>query len=253
MIVLIAIYGLLIGSFLNVVIYRVPRNENIAWPGSHCTSCGHGLSWYDNIPVFSYLFLSGECRYCGEKISVQYPLVEAANAIIYIVLYIFFYQVRLDFLFLSLISSALIAITVIDLKEQIIPDSLVISVLVLSILHKTLLYFFEGIPFPIKDSLLGLVIAGGLFLLIVLVSRGGMGGGDVTLIGALGFVLGLRGILLVIFLSFLLGSLISVFLLATKIKSRKDPIPFGPFIVLGFWITLFIGDNLINWYANLLL
>ncbi|WP_409227551.1 prepilin peptidase [Gudongella sp. SC589] len=253
MVFLIFIYGLLIGSFLNVLIYRIPRDENIAWPGSHCTSCGHGLKWYDNIPLFSYLFLRGRCRYCGERISLQYPAVEAVNAIIYVLLYIFFYQVKLDFVFYALISSALVAITFIDLKDQLIPDSLVLSVLILSILHKSLLHFYEGIPFPFVESLLGLLVAGGIFLLIVYFSGGGMGGGDVTLIGALGFVLGLRRIFLVIFLSFLLGAIISVFLLATRLKTRKDPIPFGPFIVLGFFIALFLGDNLLDWYFNILI
>ena len=253
MIILIFIYGLLIGSFLNVVIYRIPREENIAWPGSHCPGCGHGLKWYDNIPLLSYLLLKGRCRYCKEEISLQYPLVEALNGIIYVLLYIFFYQVKLDFVFLALISSTLLAILVIDLKEQLIPDVLVVIVLISSIIHKALLHFLEGIPYPLTDSLLGLIIAGGLFLLIVFVSRGGMGGGDVTLIGALGFVLGVRNIFLVIFLSFILGSLISVFLLATKLKSRKDPIPFGPFIVMSFFITLFSGDFILNWYLNLLL
>jgi len=253
MIILTFIYGLLIGSFLNVVIYRIPREENIAWPGSHCPGCGHGLKWFDNIPLLSYLLLRGRCRYCKEEISLQYPLVEAINGIIYVLLYIFFYQVKLDFVFLALISSTLLAILVIDLKEQLIPDVLVVIVLISSIIHKALLHFLEGIPYPLTDSLLGLIIAGGLFLLIVFVSRGGMGGGDVTLIGALGFVLGVRNIFLVIFLSFILGSLISVFLLATKLKSRKDPIPFGPFIVMSFFITLFSGDFILNWYLNLLL
>lgn len=251
MIILIFIYGLLIGSFLNVVICRIPREENIAWPGSHCPGCGHGLKWYDNIPLLSYLLLRGRCRYCKEAISLQYPLVEALNGIIYVLLYIFFYQVKLDFVFLALISSTLLAILVIDLKEQLIPDVLVLIVLISSIIHKALLHFLEGIPFPLTDSLLGLIIAGGLFLLIVFVSRGGMGGGDVTLIGALGFVLGVKGILTVVFLSFVLGSVISIFLLAARIKSRKDPIPFGPFIVISFYITLFFGDNILNWYTGL--
>lgn len=249
---IILIFGLLIGSFLNVVIYRVPREESIAFPGSHCTNCNHSLAWYDNIPLFSYLFLRGKCRYCGVKISIQYPFVEALNGFVYIVLYLFF-GFSLNFIFFSLISSALIAIGGIDLKEQIIPDSLVISILVISLIHKLSLFFINGIPLNILDSLFGLLVAGGLFLLIVLLSRGGMGGGDVTLIGALGFVLGLKGILLTIFLSFILGSVISIFLLGFKIKSRKDPIPFGPFIILGFYITLLFGDGLMNWYLGLLI
>ncbi|WP_422487185.1 prepilin peptidase [Gudongella sp. DL1XJH-153] len=254
MVLLIFIYGLLIGSFLNVLIYRIPRDENIAWPGSHCTSCEHDLKWYDNIPLFSYLFLKGKCRYCGEKISIQYPVVEASNAIIYVLLFLsFYYNSKLDFVFFAFISSILIAIAFIDLKDQIIPDSLVITVLVLSILQKTLLHFYDGVPFPLMDSLLGLFIAGGIFLLIVFFSGGGMGGGDVTLIAALGFILGVRLIFLNIFLAFILGAVISIFLLATKIKSRKDPIPFGPFIILGFFMVLFLGEELLSWYFNILI
>ncbi len=253
MILLIFTYGLLIGSFLNVLIYRIPRDENIAWPGSHCTSCGHDLKWYDNIPLFSYLFLKGKCRYCGDKISIQYPVVEATNAIVYVILFLSFYSgSKLDFVFYAMISSILIAIAFIDLKEQVIPDSLVITVLVLSIIQKSLVHFYEKVPFPLMDSLLGLFIAGGIFLLIVFFSRGGMGGGDVTLIAALGFILGVKLVFLNIFLSFILGAVISIFLLATKIKTRKDPIPFGPFIILGFFITIFVGEELLSWYFNIL-
>lgn len=252
MIILIIIHGLLIGSFLNVLIYRIPREESIAFPGSHCPSCGHKLKWYDNIPLFSYLILNGKCRYCGTNISIQYPLIETLNAIIYVVLYISF-SWSIDFIFYALMASVLIAIAGIDLKEQIIPDSLVLSILVFEVLHKAANYFVLGISPLLLDSVIGLLVAGGLFLVIVLLSRGGMGGGDVTLIGSLGFILGLRGILLTIFLSFILGALISIFLLASKIKTRKDPIPFGPFIIIGFFIVLLYGEQILYWYFNILL
>lgn len=251
MIILVIIYGLLIGSFLNVLIYRIPREESIAFPGSHCPECDHKLRWYDNIPVVSYLTLRGKCRYCGVQISAQYPLIESLNAIVYVVLYIFFGW-SIDFVAFALIASVLIAIAGIDLKEQIIPDSLVLSVLVIEVLHKTLNYFINGASPRLADSLLGLVIAGGIFLLIVIVSKGGMGGGDVTLIGALGFVLGVKGILLTIFFSFILGAIISIFLLASGLKTRKDPIPFGPFIILGFFIVLLWGNGIISWYFDIL-
>jgi len=251
MALIILIYGLLIGSFLNVLIYRLPREESIAFPGSHCTSCNHKLAWYDNIPVFSYLTLGGKCRYCKDKISIQYPFVESLNAFVYLIIYLFF-GFSLDLIFYSLIASVLLAIGGIDLKEQLIPDSLVISILIISVIHKSLLYFISDIPFEIIGSILGLILAGGLFLLIVILSKGGMGGGDVTLIGALGFVLGVRDIFITIFLSFILGSIISLFLLGFKIKTRKDPIPFGPFIILAFFITLLFGDFLINWYFGIL-
>ena len=248
--ILILIYGLLIGSFLNVLIYRTPRDESIAFPGSHCPTCNHKLSWYDNIPLFSYLFLKGSCSYCNAKISVQYPLIEALNAIIYIVLFLRL-SFSLTFIFYALVSSVLIAIAIIDLKEQIIPDSLVISIIVLTILYKVLNYFLYNESSEILESVLGFLVAGGLFLAIAIFSRGGMGGGDVTLISALGFILGIKQILLVIFLSFLYGAIISIFLLSTKLKTRKDPIPFGPFIILGFFTTIFYGDQLLNWYVNI--
>lgn len=252
MILLILIYGLIIGSFLNVCIYRIPRNESIAWPGSHCPTCSHNLKWYDNIPLVSYLVLKGKCRYCKTNISAQYPLVESFNAVIYIIMYMKF-GFGVDFIFYSLISSILVAIIFIDLKEMIIPDSLVLCILVLSIIHKACNYFLYEVSPDLISSFLGLFLAGGLFLAIVILSRGGMGGGDVTLVGALGFVFGVKYIVLNIFLSFVLGAIISIVLLASKIKTRKDPIPFGPFIVLGFFISMLWGEVIINWYFSLLL
>lgn len=247
MLIIIAIYGLLIGSFLNVCIYRIPREESIAFPSSHCPNCNTNLKWYDNIPLFSYLFLKGKCRYCGVTISPQYPLIESVNAIIYLVLF-FYFNFSADFVFYALISSVLVVITVIDLKEMIIPDILVVIILILSILHKATNYFIYGQAPEILNSLGGLLIAGGLFLAIVILSGGGMGGGDVTLIGALGFVLGVKYILLTIFISFILGAFISIGLLATKIKTKKDPIPFGPFIIIAFFIVLLYGEQIFNIY-----
>lgn len=251
MTILILIYGLLIGSFLNVCIYRIPKDESIAFPASHCPKCSTSLRWYDNIPLLSYLSLKGKCRYCKTNISSQYPIVETLNAIIYLILF-YYFHLSIDFIFYALISSTLIVITFIDLKEMIIPDILVLIILVLSILHKSLNYFIYNIPFNIINSVLGALIAGGIFLLIIVLSKGGMGGGDVTLIAALGFILGIKHILLTIFLSFLLGAIISIGLLATKIKTRKDPIPFGPFIILAFFIVLLYGEQLIQIYWGIM-
>jgi leader peptidase (prepilin peptidase)/N-methyltransferase len=252
MTLLIVIYGLIIGSFLNVLIYRIPRGESIAWPGSHCPACGHPLSWYDNIPLFSYLVLRGKCRYCGTSISFQYSLVEASNSLLYIIIYGRF-GFGTDFIFYSLILSVLLSIALIDLKEMIIPDSLVVSVLSLSVIQKTMNYFLYDISPQLTSSILGLLIAGGLFAAIAFITGGGMGGGDITLMGALGFVLGIEYVLLSIFLSFITGAIISLFLLAAKIKKRKDPIPFGPFIVLGFFLTVIWGKDIMYLYLNLLL
>lgn len=250
MTILIFTYGLLIGSFLNVCIYRIPREESIAFPSSHCPSCNTSLKWYDNIPISSYIILRGKCRYCSQKISTQYPIIEFLNAIIYLILF-YKFNLTINFIFYALISSTLIIITIIDLKKMIIPDSLVITLLILSLLHTALNYIIHKIPINFIDSIGGLILASIIFLLIIVISRGGMGVGDATLIGALGFILGVKNILLTIFLSFILGGIISVFLLATKLKTKKDPIPFGPFIVLGFMITLFFGENLIEWYMSI--
>lgn len=251
MTILIFIYGAIIGSFLNVCIYRIPKKESIAYPASHCPNCNTNLKWFDNIPIISFASLMGKCRYCRGKISIQYPIVESINAFFYIIMY-FKFGFSLDFIFYSLLSSVLIVVTFIDLKEMIIPDTLVIIILILSILYKALNYFIYGVSHEILSSLGGFLLAGGLFLAIVVLSRGGMGGGDVTLIAALGFILGFKYILITIFLSFILGAIISIFLLITKLKTRKDPIPFGPFIVLAFFITVLWGSDLINWYFNLL-
>ncbi|WFA09676.1 A24 family peptidase [Tissierella sp. Yu-01] len=252
MTIVILIYGLIIGSFLNVCVYRIPLNESIAFPGSHCPNCDTHLKWYDNIPVISYLTIMGKCRYCREKVSLQYPIVEALNAILYLIMFSKF-GFDLDFAFYSLLSSVLIVITFIDLKEMIIPDVLVVVIIILSLLYKIINYLHNGVSPQLLNSIGGLLLAGGLFLIIVFLSKGGMGGGDVTLIAALGFVLGIKYIFLNIFLSFVTGAIISIFLLATKIKTRKDPIPFGPFIVISFFLTVLKGQVIINWYFTLLI
>lgn len=249
MTLLISLYGLIIGSFLNVCIYRIPKEESIAFPSSHCPNCNTKLKWYDNIPIISYLTLVGKCRYCGKKISPQYPTVELLNAIIYLIIYSHF-GFSLELFFYAIIFSILIIITVIDLQHMIIPDILVILILGATIIYKFVSYLLYSNSPELINSLGGLVLSALLFIIIIIVSKGGMGGGDLTLIGALGFILGIKKIFLTIFLSFILGAIISIFLLITKIKEKKDPIPFGPFIILGFTITLFWGEQLIDWYIN---
>ena len=251
MIFLIFIYGLLIGSFLNVCIYRIPREESIVFPSSHCPNCGTSLKWHDLVPVFSYIVQRGKCRYCGEKISSQYPIVELINAFMYLLLFEQ-YGFTLEFFFFAIVFSMLIIITFIDLQHMIIPDLLVIIILGSTIIYKVLSFLLYNTPFELINSIGGLVLSGLLFIIIILVSKGGMGGGDVTLIAALGFITGIKRIFLIIFLSFILGAIISVFLLITKIKGKKDPIPFGPFIVLGFFINILLGDLILNLYMSFL-
>ena len=250
MTILISLYGLLIGSFLNVCIYRMPRDKSIAFPPSHCPNCNTNLKWYNLIPVLSFMVQRGKCGYCREKISLQYPIVELLNAITYLFIYLKF-GLTLEFFFYAIIFSILIIIALIDLKEMIISDVLVVLILGITTIYKILSYILYNKSPQLLNSIGGLVLSSLLFGIIILISQGGMGGGDLTLIGSLGFILGTKKIFLTIFLSFILGAIISVFLLITKIKGRKDPIPFGPFIILGFFIAVFWGEGLISWYWNL--
>ena len=245
--IFIFLLGIIIGSFLNVCIYRIPREKSIVYPDSHCPNCSTPLRWYDLIPILSYILQRGKCRYCREPISLQYPVIECSNGIIYLILYNKF-GLTIDFVFYAITFNTLLVISFIDLYFQIILDFLNILILILAIIYKILRFTLYGISPNLFNSILALVISSGIFLTIVIVSKGGMGGGDVKLIGALGFILGIRLILLNIFLSFILGAIISIFLLLFKIKDKKDPIPFGPFICLAFMITVFWGDLIINWY-----
>ncbi|WIV11019.1 A24 family peptidase [Proteiniborus sp. MB09-C3] len=248
MYILTFIFGTLIGSFLNVCIYRIPREESIAYPSSHCPKCSTPLKWDNLIPVLSFLLQKGKCRYCGESISPQYPIVELLNGILYAIFF-HFYGLLIDFFFYSSIVSILIVISLIDYYHQIIPDSLVIIIFIITIIHKLTLFILYKTPFNLMNSILALLLGGGLFLVIAIVSKGGMGGGDIKLISVLGFMLGIKKLLLNILLSFIIGAVFSVFLLLLNKKGKKDAIPFGPFINIAFIVTLFFGDRIINWYV----
>ena len=249
MYILIFTLGIIIGSFLNVCIYRIPREESIAFPSSHCTYCSTPLRWYDLIPIFSYLSLRGKCRYCGGHISPQYPIIEALNGILYVITY-YIYGLSLDFIFYSFIISSLISMSLIDYYHKIIPDGLNIMILIMTIIYKSISILFYHIPIGLLDSFLGLLAGGILFFLIAALSNGGMGGGDIKLITVLGLILGLKKTLLNILLSFVIGAVFSILLLTLNKKGKKDAIPFGPFINIAFMITLFFGEQIINWYIN---
>ena len=249
MYILVFILGIIIGSFLNVCIYRIPREESIVFPSSHCTYCSHTLAWYDLIPMLSFLSLRGKCRYCGGDISPQYPIIEILNGIFYIFTF-YYFGFTLEALFYSLIINILLVITVIDFNEQIIPDGLVLSIFIITVAYRFTAYFLFETPIYLWNSLLSLLSGGLLFFIIAVASNGGMGGGDIKLIAVLGFIQGLKKTLLNILLSFLIGAFVSIILLLLKKKGRKDAIAFGPFINIAFIITLFFGDLIIIWYIS---
>lgn len=246
-IVISAFSGLCVGSFLNVVIARLPASKSIVHPGSACPHCGTLIAWYDNLPVLSYLLLGARCRSCKEPISWRYPLVELSSAGLFLLASLQFgWSVQL--LSALVLLSLLIVITGIDFDCQIIPDVLSLPGIALGLL-------FSLAPGEIGwiDSALGVVVGGGVFVAIIagsvlVLGQPGMGVGDVKLGAMLGAFLGWKLVLLSILLSVLLGGPLSAVLLATGRKGRKDPIPFGPFLALGGAIGLFWGDALLAWY-----
>ena len=245
MILIFLIYGLLIGSFLNVCIYRIPSGISIIKPPSSCGSCGHRLNFFkDMLPVLNYIINKGRCRYCGTNYSAQYPLIELLNGILYILLYLK-YGFTIVTLLYCLIVSLLIVVTFIDLKYKIIPDSLNIVGAILGILF----IIFDKMFF---NRLLGSTIGLILFLGIALITNA-MGGGDIKLMAVLGLVFGVKGILFITLFSFVIGAIISLILIGLKIKGRKDEIPFGPFISLSALIYMFYGIEIINWYFRIIL
>ena len=241
------ILGAMVGSFLNVCIYRLPKEESIIWPRSYCPICKKMIRFYDNIPLISYLLLRGRCRYCKGPISLQYPLVEGITALSSLFLIIKFGP-SLSYLFYFAFVAALIAITVIDLYHQIIPDGISlpgIGVGLLASLVIPQITFF--------NSLMGILLGGGsLFLVATLYEwifkREGMGGGDVKLLAMIGAFLGWKAVILTILLSSLIGSITGILIMILRGKDFKYAIPFGPFLSLGAVIALFYGENLIRWY-----
>lgn len=236
------IFGLIIGSYSNVCIYRLPKKESVCFPGSHCTACDTPIRAIDNIPVFSYLFLGGKCRACGQKISIVYPLIEIVIALLLVAVFVTF-GVSWEFLIYAVVCPALVIITVIDYHHKIIPDRITLPGIVLGLGAG---WYLVG---PI-NSILGFLLGGGLFYLLAVLSNGGMGGGDIKFIAAAGALLGWQKVLLVIVLGATLGSIIGLILMVAQKKDRKSQIPFGPFLAVGTLIAIFFGEDLISMYLR---
>ncbi len=249
MLFLLFLFGLVVGSFLNVCIYRIPRGESIAFPGSHCTGCGTPLRPRDLIPVASYLSLGGRCRHCKRAISPRYPLVELTTAGL-IVLQGWRRESFVSFFLYAALTAVLIVVTMIDFDHQIIPDGLVLVIAALGLVRLMTVLLPQRGPAALLDSAVGFLLGGGLFFLIAAVSRGGMGGGDVKLAAALGLWFGWKQQLLLMFMAFVLGALVSAALLATRVKGRKEGIPFGPFLAVSAYLVSLFGDELIQWYRQ---
>ena len=243
--------GALIGSFLNVCIFRLPRGESIVWPGSHCPSCTHPLELYDNIPLLSYLWLGGRCRACRTPISIRYPLVETSNALGYLAIVWSFGPSWTAALY-ALLFSALVVVTGTDLTHKMIPNVITIPGMVVGLLGAVTV-----LPVGVINSVLGFTIGGGILWLLAWLSpylfgKEGMGGGDIKLLAMVGAFLGWKPALLTIMIGSLTGSIIGISLIALHIIKRDDYIPFGPFLVLGALLSMFFAQPLLDWYQGLL-
>ncbi|HSJ38667.1 MAG TPA: prepilin peptidase [Planococcus sp. (in: firmicutes)] len=239
------LFGLVFGSFFNVVGLRVPKKESIAFLPSHCTTCDRRLTALDLVPVFSYLFLKGRCRGCGEKIHWVYPLMEFIAAGLF-ALSFWHFGFTPELIIAILFVSMLVIITVSDIAYMLIPDKVLlpfgIALLVLR--------FFIPLD-PWWDSLLGAAAGFLILLLISILSRGGMGGGDIKLFFVIGLVLGTAGTLMTLFFASLIGAIVGIIILRVTGQGRKTPVPFGPSIAAGAVIVYFYGDWILNWYMTL--
>jgi leader peptidase (prepilin peptidase) / N-methyltransferase len=239
------VLGAIVGSFLNVVVYRLPRRESLISPASRCPSCGTPVKPYDNIPVLSWLLLRGRCRFCKTAISPRYPLVEAGTALLCIGAVLTHDTVAGAALSVALVL-LLVPVALIDLEHRIIPNKITLLGAVLALVLGTVLD-----PAGEPERVLAGVAAGGFLLIAALAYPGGMGMGDVKLAAVLGLFLGAT-VAVAMLVALLAGVLVGVFVIARKgaQAGRKTAVPFGPFLAVGALSALFVGSTLVDWYTN---
>lgn len=242
--------GLIIGSFLNVCIFRIVEEESIVFPASHCKVCNTKLKAKDLIPIFSFLSLRGKCRYCKEKISVQYPLVELFTAILFMILYLKF-GVSLEFFKFITFTAILLVIGIIDYKTQYIYFEVILTGLIFGILFLIMSFLLEG-NIELKDIILSAVIPS-LFLAVIVLITNGMGWGDVELVFIIGVFLEFKLNLLALFISIILAGLYAIYLLLFKEKDKKQSMAFAPYIAVSTFITMLFGSQILDWYFNYLI
>jgi len=239
-----ALFGLVVGSFLNVCIWRLPRKQSVVAPRSYCPACERRLSWWEMLPVVSYVALGGRCRTCRKPISPVYPLVEAGTAALYVVsLAVWGWSIQA--LSVGLLGSLLIVGGVIDAGHRILPDVVtvpgIVAGLVLAAFNPTV---------GIVGAIIGLVIGGGFLLAVAVVTNGGMGGGDIKLAAMMGAFLGWANLLAGLLLGFVAGALFGGVLVVVGVKRRRDLMAFGPFLAAGGLAASFWGPTIIGWYAR---
>jgi leader peptidase (prepilin peptidase) / N-methyltransferase len=244
-----AALGLVVGSFLNVCIHRLPRKASIVQPPSTCPTCGYVLRWFDNIPVVSYTLLGGRCRQCRTPISIRYPIVELVTMAVFVVHYMVF---GLDIILVPrlLFASVLIALFAIDLEHHLLPNVVTLPGIVVGLAFSVLL------PPGLPDALIGVIVGGGVLWLIGEAyyrysGQEGMGGGDVKMLAMIGAFLGWKLVILTLVLSSILGSLIGVLVIAIRRGGLKYALPYGTFLALAALIASLYGDRIVAWYTGL--
>lgn len=248
-----ALLGLCVGSFLNVLIYRLPRNMNIAKPGSHCPDCGYALKWYDNIPVLSYIILRGKCRKCGKHISFRYTAVELTNTLLWVACVFFFWEKSIPMACIyALACSAYLTMFFSDLETYIVPDSLQITLLILGIAATVLDPYT-----PWYAHLIGAVAFALVFWLVAFIftkklGKEALGFGDVKLAFVSGLLLGWQKMLAAMLIATVVGSIVLIILQKVKKRDRTAEYPFVPFMASGIVLMIFFGETLIDGYMGLL-
>ena len=241
------IFGLVIGSFLNVCIHRLPSSQSIVHPRSRCPQCGHLIRVYDNIPVLSYLILRGRCRDCGARISLRYPVVELLSGA-FAAMAVARFGLGWQALLMYALIAAFLVITFIDLDHRIIPDVITLPGIPIGLAAS----FGPGMISPL-EALLGILAGGGSLFLVawgyqLVTQREGMGGGDIKLLAMIGAFIGWKGVLLTIFIASLTGTLAGMALIFRRRGDMKLAVPFGPFLAVGAIAYLFMGPELMSWY-----
>ena len=237
--------GIVIGSFLNVCIYRIPNKEDIVFTRSHCMSCGHELQWYELVPLLSFLCLRGKCKKCHTKLSIQYPLIEALNGVLYVVIFLI-NGFNVDSLLYCGLTSALIVLSVIDFRTYEIPIGINIFILIVGLIHLGF-HYTDWVTYVIGFFAVSIPI-----LIIILATHGkGMGGGDMKLMAVAGLLLGWKSIILAFLLGCIIGSIIHI--VRMKVTKADHVLALGPYLAVGIFISMLWGSNIINWYINCVL
>ncbi|OEU52694.1 MAG: peptidase A24 [Desulfobacterales bacterium C00003060] len=249
--IIIFLFGMAIGSFANVCIYRLPRSLSLILPRSMCPNCKARIAFYDNVPVASYLWLRGRCRHCGTAISLRYPMVELVSGLFAVAIFMR-HGLSLEGIVLYGLVEALLVITFIDIDHKIIPDVITYPGIGIGFLTSFALGYITY-----KESFLGIILGGGTLFLVawgyyLVTKREGMGGGDIKLLAMIGAFLGWKGVMFTVFAGSAIGAVVGTALALRTEEGRKLAIPFGPFLSLGALLFLFFGPQIIGWYARIL-